>query len=96
MWTSAVINSQVRPSFSLLAHLYLYHPKKELTSSSSEGAVPHALATHPTLLKLHVSDNNLTELPVEWVQMVYTESSGIAFPLEDVDVSENSIAVGHK
>lgn len=66
-----------------LAHL-------NLDDNMLVGSIPVPYATHPTLTTLSVSNNKLTDLPVEWEYLVYKKGEA-GFPLKYVNVAGNSL-----
>jgi Leucine-rich repeat (LRR) protein len=63
----------------------------DLSKNELTGGIPHSLTTHPSLIKLDLSFNNLTTLPIEWKSLVYTNPINAPFPLEEIILSNNNI-----
>ena len=54
------------------------------------GSIPISYATHPSLSILSASNNQLSELPIEWTSLVYQDGDA-RFPLRYVNVAGNNI-----
>lgn len=71
---------------------YLSESLTELYVDNNEfiGSIPIPYATHPSLSVLSASNNQLSELPIEWKALIY-QNGDASFPLRYVNLTGNSI-----